>query len=135
MQINHNALPCCDARICGHAFKAADEDSCYAVFSLDSCACGVTIEEGSATPWLRLTPAVQLPPCARDGFVRFQFEHADPSLVELTADTVDGELTLRRDLPDLSPAAIEPILQAALTWIDTQAYPAVSGYIRTCCQP
>ena len=134
MQIDHNNLPCCDVRLCDQVFKAADNDSCYAIFTLPSCACGVTIEEGSGAPWLRLTPAVQLPPCTREGFGRFQFEHPNAELVDLVADTRDGEITLRRDLPNLDPATIEPVLQEALTWIDTVGYPAITFYIHTACR-
>lgn len=134
MQINHNDLPCCDALICDQIFRADDDTSCYAIFNLASCSCGVTIEAGSGAPWLRLCPGIQIPPCAREGFGRFQFKHPDESMVDLRIDTKDGEITLRRDLPGLDPADVEPVLHETLTWLDTTACPAIVNYVRTSCR-
>lgn len=115
--------------IAGATWRAADDDSVYAIFRLQHLSCGVTIEKGSHTPYLRFTPSVQIPREARREFERFQFECDDEAMVDLSFDLRDGEVTLRRDIRDYEPQTIERTLMPELTWFDEHFYPLVIDYV------
>jgi hypothetical protein len=129
MQIDHLDHPCCDAVIAGQTFHPSDNDAVYAVFVGKNGPCGVTVEPGKLRPWLRLTPGIQLPADACDGFERFTFECEDDSMVDLVVDRDDGEITLRVDLPGLEPEVVEKTLVPQLAWVDEVALPAVRSYL------
>ena len=57
--------------LCGQTLWPFDDDAVYAVYRLENLSCGLTVEKGSKSPYLRLTPGIQLPPELRDGFERF----------------------------------------------------------------
>lgn len=127
-----NDLNLTGAVICGKTFYPTEEDSVCAVFDLDGCSCGVTVEEGRSNPYLRLTPGIQLPPEARDGFRRFQFEHDDDAMMDLSLDADDGEVTLRHDLENLDVETVADALPPLLDWVERAAYPALAAYVEEC---
>ena len=115
--------------IAGVTWRAADGDSVYAIFRLQHLSCGVTIEKGSQTPYLRFTPSVQIPREARRGFERFQFVCDDEEMIDLSFDPKDGEIVLRRDIRDYDPQTIERALMPELAWFDEHFYPLVIDYV------
>ena len=117
------------ATVCGQTLRACDDDSAYAVFRMRNVTCGVTVEKGTQRPYLRLTPALQIPRKGRRNFERFLFECDDDALLDLRFDERDGEITLRRDLRNLRPETIEAELAPLLAWIDKDVYPQVMGYV------
>ncbi len=129
MICNANDFAVTGATVCGRTFRPAAEDSSYAVYRLDNCACGVTVEKGKSRYYLRITPGVQMPAETRAGFERFQFECDDDELVDLDLDLEDGELVLRRDLRSDAPEDVEDALKPALEWVDRVAYPAIMAFI------
>lgn len=129
MLCNHNDLELDGVVIANGTFRPADEDSVYAIYHLGNTACGVTVEQGQRVPYLRLTPAIQIPREGRGNFERFLFECDDETMVDLNFDANDGEITLRRNLRTTDPAEIERVLVPALRWIDEVAYPAIMAYI------
>lgn len=117
------------ATVCGQTLRPCDDDSAYAVFHMRNVTCGATVEKGSQRPYLRLTPALQVPRKGRRDFERFLFECDDDAMLDLRFDENDGEITLRRDLRNLSVETIEGELAPLLAWIDKGVYPQVMGYI------
>lgn len=118
------------ATVCGQTLRAADEDSAYAVYRMPSSACGVTFEQGTRKPYLRLCPAIQIPEAARAGFERFVFECEDDRMVDLKLDEDDGEVTLVRNFAEQTPEAAERALAPLLAWLDGSAMPQVRDYVR-----
>lgn len=118
------------AAVCGQTLRPCDDDSAYAVFRMRNVTCGVTVEKGKQHPYLRLTPALQVPRKGRKNFERFLFNCDDDAMIDLRFDERDGEITLRRDLRDpLSPESVEDELAPLLAWIDESMYPQVMAYI------
>ncbi len=116
------------AVIAGATYLPAGDDAVYAIYRLPHLSCGVTVEVGGQD-YLRLTPSVQIPLEAREGFGRFQFECDDERMVDVRLDALDGELTLRIDLDEVSVPCIEAALAPALVWIDEEMYPEIVEYV------
>lgn len=129
MQINTNGMPCEGATLCGATLRPADDDSQWGVVHRGTFTCGFTVETGRSNPFLRMTPAVQVPQFCREGFERWQFEHDDESMMDLALDERDGEVVVRRDLKGLEASDVEPVLSELLDWLETTGVPAVKGYI------
>ena len=117
------------AVIAGATYLPAGDDAVYAVYRLPHLSCGVTVEVGGGQDYLRLTPSVQIPLEAREGFDRFQFECDDERMVDLRFDSCDGELTLRIDLDEVSAPCIEAALTPTLVWMDEEMYPEIVQYV------
>ena len=130
MIIHANPTHLAGTAVCGQVLALCDDDSVYAVYELSNCACGVTVETGSARPYLRLTPAVQVPTRMCRGFARAMFEADDETLDDLELDERDGEVTMRVRLESADADELERTLAEALSWVDGVGYPAVMRYVR-----
>lgn len=117
------------ATIAGATYLPAGDDAVYAIYRMPHLSCGVTVEVGGGQDYLRLTPSIQIPYEARDGFARFQFECDDEQIVDVRFDACDGELTMRLDIDEVSPECIEATLKPTLAWMDEVMYPEVVDYI------
>lgn len=117
------------AVIAGATYLPAGDDAVYAIYRMPHLSCGVTVEVGGGQDYLRLTPSIQIPYEARDGFARFQFECDDERIVDLRFDAFDGEITMRLDLDEVSAECIERTLKPALAWIDEEMCPEIVEYI------
>lgn len=126
---SHNETGLAGAQVCGSALYPADGDSVYAVIRMPNMSCGITVEAGNGKPYLRFTPAIQVPAAGREGFERFQFECDDEEMVDLKFDPKDGEVVLRRPLSGLSVPEVERVLKPTMAWLNAIVYPQVMGYI------
>ncbi len=129
MIVTGNPTTLAGTTVCGQVLALCDDDSVYAIYELANCACGVTVETGSARPYLRLTPAIQIPARMCHGFARAMFDADDEALDDLELDERDGEITMRVRLTSIDADELERELGAALAWVDAVGYPAAMGYV------
>ena len=131
MIISHNGMLLEGAEVLGQTLRAADDDSLWAVWELDNCAVGATVETGRARPFLRLCPSVQIPRrlCRGDELGRFLFYAEDERMARLRVDPDDGEVTLVRDLAGLDRGELEAALVEELGFLDDVACPCLAQWV------
>ena len=130
MIISDNGLELNGATLCGSVLAPADDDSLWAVYDLSNVSTGMTYETGAQVPYLRLTPAIQIPEKARNNFKKFLFTTSDERFADMKMDDNDGELTMRRTVRGTDVATIERELADCLDFLDKVAYPAIIAYVR-----
>ncbi len=130
MIVTGNPTTLAGTTVCGQTLALCDDDSVYGIYELSNCACGVTVETGSSRPYLRLTPAIQVPARMCRGFARAMFDADDETLDDLELDERDGEITMRVRLTSTDADELERELSAALAWVDAVGCPTVMKYVR-----
>lgn len=125
MSVFTPSLPLDGAELCGQKLRQVDQDSLGCAFDLGNIGCGVTYETGAPKPYLRLTPAVQVPEDAREAVKELLFTHPDERFADMSLDAEDGELVMRRTIRSgrFEDAGAE--LEDCLAFLDEVAWPAI----------
>ena len=127
-----NGISLLGYEINGQVFKTLDETSVYAIYDCDNVSIGVMYETDAPTPFLEFSPAMQIPPYARDDFKEWLFKADGDEWVKSLFDPEDGEIKFKVRIDRDDPALAVEAVETWLDFINDVAYPAIIKYITEC---